>query len=257
MAPFDFEQWQGKQGKAVVRPNIELLCTLGPSSMSGDVIQQLADLGTTLFRVNLSHTELEDLVEVIKFIKSATSVPICLDTEGGSWGTKPPFTRKDYGAIGVGVDMGINHFALSFADCGEDVAELHLLGGHDAFVISKIESANGLANLEDIADKSDALLIDRGDLSHEIPIERIPRAQKVIIQKAREMAVPVYVATNLLESMVTSLTPTLAEVNDVYNTLADGAAGLVLAGETAIGKYPVECAEMIMRIARDMRDDPR
>jgi ATP sulfurylase len=146
--------------------------------------------------------------------------------------------------------MGLSHFALSFAGSGEHVKKVRRLVGEKAFVISKIESRSGLENLEEIAAESDALLIDRGDLSRQIALEMLPQAQKYIIKRANEVGCRVYVATNLLESMVSMPTPTRAEVNDIYNTLADGADGLVLAAETAIGKYPIQCASMVNKIIR-------
>jgi ATP sulfurylase len=151
--------------------------------------------------------------------------------------------------------MGLSHFALSFASRGEDVQEIRRLVGEKAFVISKIESRSGLENLEEIASGSDALLIDRGDLSRQVPIEMLPQTQKNIIQRAKKVACRVYVATNLLESMVSMPTPTRAEVNDIYNTLADGADGLVLAAETAIGNYPIQCASMVSKMIRVFQRD--
>jgi len=167
----------------------------------------------------------------------------------------PPLTDKDVAALALGREMGLSHFALSFASRGEDVQELRRLIGEKAFVISKIESRSGLENLEAIASGSDALLIDRGDLSRQVPIEMLPQAQKSIIQRAKKVACRVYVATNLLESMVSMPTPTRAEVNDIYNTLADGADGLVLAAETAIGKYPIQCASMVSKMIRVFQHD--
>ena len=99
------------------------------------------------------------------------------------------------------------------------------------------KNSNGFMNLTDIAQKSNAILIDRGDLSREFPIERIPSLQMRIIEKCKAMKRPVYVATNLLESMTNNEGPTRAEANDVASTLLMGASGLVLAAETAIGKY--------------------
>jgi len=167
----------------------------------------------------------------------------------------PPLTDKDVAALTLGRDMGLSHFALSFASRGEDIQEVRRLVGDKAYVISKIESRTGLEHLEEIAALSDALLIDRGDLSRQVPIEMLPQAQKSIIQRAREVSCRVYVATNLLESMVSMPTPTRAEVNDIYNTLADGADGLVLAAETAIGKYPIQCASMVSKIIRVFQRD--
>ena len=160
----------------------------------------------------------------------------------------PPLTQEDKEAIRIGLAMGIKHVALSFANRGQDVDELRSLVGKDVFLISKIESINGIKNLAAIADRSNAILIDRGDMSRQLPIEQIPRAQKVIIRRAKEYGAKVYVATNLLESMVTRAAPTRAEVNDIFNTLVDGADGLVLAAETAIGKYPIQSALMVSKV---------
>ena len=167
----------------------------------------------------------------------------------------PPLTDKDIGCLELGLEMGLTHFALSFAGSGEDVEEIRRIVGEDAFLISKIESRSGLQNLEEIAARSNALLIDRGDLSRQVPIEWLPRTQKSIIQRSQEVGCRVYVATNLLESMVMMPSPTRAEVNDIYNTLADGADGLVLAAETAIGKYPIQCASMVSKIIRGFQTD--
>jgi pyruvate kinase len=167
----------------------------------------------------------------------------------------PPLTEKDVAALKLGREMGLSHFALSFASRGEDVREIRRLVGESAFIISKIESRSGLKDLEEIAAGSDALLIDRGDLSRQVPIELLPQTQKSIIQRARAVACRVYVATNLLESMVSTPTPTRAEVNDIYNTLADGADGLVLAAETAIGKYPIQCASMVSKIIQGFQQN--
>lgn len=166
----------------------------------------------------------------------------------------PVMSPKDKEAIRIGLRYGVNHFALSFASSASAVEEFRSHTGTEAFVISKIESKLGLENLDGIGALSDALLIDRGDLSREEPIDKIPFIQKLIIRRATELGVPVYVATNLLESMVKSKKPTRAEANDVINTLLDGAAGLVLAAETAIGAYPVNCANMIARLVKDFED---
>ena len=164
--------------------------------------------------------------------------------------TLPPLTDKDREAVSLSRELGIKHYALSFANSGADVDVLRNLVGEDTTVIAKIECRAGLANLDNIAARADALLIDRGDLSREIPIERIPAVQRRILKRARGLGRKVYVATNLLESMVKAPYPTRAEVNDIFATLTDGADGLVLAAETAIGAHPIECAGMVMRVIR-------
>ncbi len=162
-----------------------------------------------------------------------------------------PLTENDRACLKIGMEKGLVNYALSFASCREDVREIRRLTSEDAFIISKIESLPGLANLVDIAEASNAVLIDRGDLSRQVPLERIPEVQKAIIKTAKKRNRKVYVATNLLESMITLPTPTRAEVNDIYNTLLDGADGLVLAAETAIGEHPVACASMVVKMIRN------
>jgi ATP sulfurylase len=115
-------------------------------------------------------------------------------------------------------------------------------------IISKVECIDALLNIDEIIQKSDFILIDRGDLSKEIPIEKIPLTQKVIMHKASQYDTGVFVATNLLETMVEKKNPTRAEVHDVINTIMDGAYGLTLAAETAIGKHPMECINMLNRL---------
>lgn len=157
----------------------------------------------------------------------------------------PVLTPKDREACVLGRALGVRHFALSFAASRAGVLALRALVGDDTTIIAKIESRVGVAHVEDIMDVSDALLIDRGDLSREVPLESIPLLQKMLIARANARQKPVYVATNLLESMIDRTKPTRAEANDVMNTLLDGATGLVLAAETAIGKHPAACVAMV------------
>ncbi len=163
----------------------------------------------------------------------------------------PAFSEKDLFAIRFAIQNGIHVFQLSFCDHPSAVDRLREMIGPKDTVIAKIESREGVRNLEGIAQKVDGIIIDRGDLSREVRLEAIPLLQKWIIRKANALGTPVYVATNLLESMVTRRAPTRAEVNDVINTLLDGANGLVLAAETAIGKYPVEAARMIATLMKE------
>jgi pyruvate kinase len=159
-----------------------------------------------------------------------------------------PLTEKDLGAIRIGLDNGVRHFALSFANRREDVEQMRAVCGPDANIICKIESPSGLENLEEIIELADEILIDRGDLSRRIAIEKVPFLQRRIIAMARARKTPVFVATNLLESMVSRKSPTRAEVNDIVSTLLMGADGLVLAAETAIGNYPDKAVEMVRKL---------
>ncbi|MEJ2599930.1 MAG: sulfate adenylyltransferase [Anaerolineales bacterium] len=160
----------------------------------------------------------------------------------------PPLSPKDYQAIELGLKMGIDHIAVSFVRSGDSIDEVRQVTQNKMKIISKVECLDALENIDEIIQKSDFILIDRGDLSKEIPIEKIPFTQKVIMYKARHFNTGVYVATNLLETMVEKKKPTRAEVHDVVNTIVDGAYGLTLAAETAIGKYPMECINMLNKV---------
>jgi pyruvate kinase len=314
---------------------IQILCTLGPASLSAEVIEQLDHAGVDLFRINLSHTPLETLQACIELVRSSTAKPLCVDLEGaqvrcgamapgvvlrkgekvrltaaavdgtaeelclwprsvfaalregslvaidfdgaqvrveraaedhaeavvvdgGSVRSRkgvvvdpapvlPALTEKDRAAIAMAMANGIRHVALSFASSSEDVDLVRSLAP-TAHIIAKIESGAGVRNMDGIIQHADAILIDRGDLSREVPLEYVPFYQKAIVRRANRWSSPVYVATNLLESMVTNGSPTIAEANDVANTLLDGVHGLVLAAETAIGRDPVGIVRMVGRM---------
>jgi pyruvate kinase len=157
-------------------------------------------------------------------------------------------TEKDKVSLEIAKKCSIKNFSLSFCNRYEDVVEMRNRLDKGDRVISKIESILGVKNVESIARESDEILIDRGDLSREVPIASIPFIQRSIVGKAMAMNVPVNVATNLLESMINKRTPTRSEVNDVVSTLLMGANGLVLAAETAIGNYPVLSVKMIKEL---------
>lgn len=163
----------------------------------------------------------------------------------------PTFSEKDLLAIRIALQNQVHVYDLSFCDHQDALNQLREMVGPTSTIIAKIESREGVRNLGEIAHSADRILIDRGDLSREVRLEAIPLLQKAIIRKANALGTPVYVATNLLESMVTRRAPTRAEVNDVINTLLDGADGLVLAAETAIGRYPVEAARMIAALLKE------
>ncbi|MBI1968617.1 sulfate adenylyltransferase [Candidatus Woesearchaeota archaeon] len=162
----------------------------------------------------------------------------------------PTLSEKDFQSIAIGLEEGVGYIAASFMRSGKAVEEVRAATQNTMKIISKIECVNALENLDDIIKRSDFLLIDRGDLSKEIPIEKIPFTQKLIISRAKKQGVGVFIATNLLETMVEHRKPTRAEVHDVIATIADGAQGLTLSAETAIGKYPLECITMLNKLIR-------
>ncbi|MEN9626404.1 MAG: hypothetical protein RL557_732 [archaeon] len=158
-----------------------------------------------------------------------------------------PFSNKDHKAVELAKKYGIKHFTLSFMESSESVLKFRE-NYPEAVIYSKIESKKGLDNFEEIMKVSDGILIDRGDLSSQINLEKIPFIQKYLIQKARELGKEVFIATNTLEQMAFALKPSKAEVNDIINTLLDGATGIALTKETATGRYPVETVNMLNSI---------
>ena len=160
----------------------------------------------------------------------------------------PPLSPKDYQSIELGLRAGIEHIAVSFVRSGASIDEVRNVTQNKMKIISKIECIDALEHINEIIQKSDFILIDRGDLSKEIPIERIPFTQKVIMHKACRYDTGVFVATNLLETMIEKRNTTRAEVHDIVNTIVEGAMGLTLAAETAVGKYPMECINMLNKL---------
>ena len=164
----------------------------------------------------------------------------------------PCFTKKDMQILKLSNKLKIETIFLSFCSQSNDIVQLRKYFDYPVKVIAKIESKEGLLNLIDISNEADGILIDRGDLSRDIPLEKIPFAQQKILSEVKPTATPVYVATNLMENMITNSKPTRAEINDIVTSLNDGAQGLVLAAETAIGKYPIECVRILSRIIHEI-----
>jgi len=162
-----------------------------------------------------------------------------------------PLSEKDLAAINIGLEEGIGYIAASFMRSQEFVKKGRSATGGQMKIISKIECEDALENLDEIIVASDYLLLDRGDLSKEITITKIPLAQKIILDKARQYNKGVFVATNLLENMIINKKPTRAEVNDVINTILDGAYGLTLSAETAIGRNPMDCINMLNGLIKE------
>ena len=158
-------------------------------------------------------------------------------------------TKKDQEAIELGKKNKIKYFALSFVNSSDDIKKFNKILKTEKKIF-KIETENAMKNIDSILKAGDNFLIDRGDLSKEIKIENIPLAQRLILKKAKKFNKKVYIATNFLESMIFKNFPTRAEVNDIYNAIELGSAGIVLAAETAIGKYPIECVNLIKKIFR-------
>ena len=168
----------------------------------------------------------------------------------------PAMTQKDRSDLDAALNLGVDWIALSFVQRPEDVAELKKIVAGRAGVLAKIEKPKALAALPEILDLADALMVARGDLGVELPLEAVPGKQKYITRTARRAGKPVVVATQMLESMITSPSPTRAEVSDVATAIFDGADAVMLSAETASGDHPVEAVAMMDRIAVAVESDP-
>jgi len=320
---------------------VKLICTLGPISKNKTIVDQMKARGVALFRINMSHTKLEDLEGIIQELRGY-DINICLDTEGcqvrtgylgkdsvffkentsvklygkeipcddnniyirpeetlkvlrdgdiisldfnsvmikvtdastyekegylscdvligGPIGNNkgvavigkeiklPAFSEKDRNAIEIAKKYNIENFTISFIDHPDEVKEFKRLYNQPCKLYSKIETRLGLQNFKEILSESDGILIDRGDLSREVQLEKIPLIQKILTKYAREKGKECFVATNILETMCTEIKPNRAEVNDVINILEDGATALVLTKETAVGNNPVATVNMAMSL---------
>lgn len=174
--------------------------------------------------------------------------------------SSPSITKKDIGDLFFGVEHDVDFVALSFVRKTEDVKRLRKLleeKGATIPIISKIEKPEGWENLDGILGESDGVMVARGDLGAEMALEQMPHIQKAIIEKARESGKVVITATQMLESMIEKPRPTRAEVSDVANAIYDGTDAVMLSGETSVGKYPVEAAKMMDKIAVEAESNRR
>ena len=209
----------------------------------------------------------------VEEIKEGTDV-VCKVINGGMLGSRkginvpnvrvnlPSITEKDRADIEFGLENGIDFIAASFIRNADAVNEIkEIIGAHNMHVgvISKIENIEGVENIDAIIDASDGIMIARGDLGVEIPAEEVPFMQKAIIKKCNNAFKPVVTATQMLDSMIRNPRPTRAEVTDVANAIYDGTDAIMLSGETAKGKYPVEAVRMMNQIAisTELHLDPK
>ena len=164
--------------------------------------------------------------------------------------------EKDRTDLEAALDAGIDWVALSFIQRPEDIAEAKKITRGRAAVMAKIEKPQAVVRLSEIMDLADALMVARGDLGVEMPLEKVPAVQKQMTRMGRATGKPVVVATQMLESMITSPVPTRAEVSDVATAIYEGADAIMLSAESAAGQYPVEAVAMMNRIARETESDP-
>lgn len=326
----------------------KIICTIGPTSESEEVMRELIRNGMNAARLNFSHGDYEEhkkRIDMVKMLRKEIKAPIgiILDTKGpeirtGNFSTKevelfegqdfivttrdvigdnticsvsysslhndvnpggrilindgllgleiesiagqdihcrvlnnavlsnhknvcvpnvsvdlPAVTEKDISDIKFGVEQGIDIVAASFIRKAADVVEIRRVlescGGDKVFVVSKIENHEGVDNIDEIIKYSDGIMVARGDLGVQMPTEDIPIIQKMIIEKCNASGKPVITATQMLDSMIRNPRPTRAEASDVANAIFDGTDAIMLSGETASGKYPVEAVSIMAKIA--------
>ena len=169
-------------------------------------------------------------------------------------------TAKDVDDLAFGARMGVDYVAVSFVQTAGDLRQardaLVTAGAERTLLVAKLERPEAVDHLDDILEACDAVMVARGDLGLELPLERVPRVQKEVTRKARARAIPVIVATQVLESMRSEPRPTRAEVSDAANAVDDGVDAIMLAGETAAGKFPVKAAQTLDLIIRDAEQMP-
>ena len=253
----------------------------------GDIItfQTAEDIPGTAERVYMNYKEfprdvqpgekilLDDGKLMFEAIETnGTTEVVCKVIQGGPLRSKkgvnlpntkvslPALTKKDIKDALFAIENEVDWIALSFVRTPKDLEELQdLIAKHSSYkipIIAKIEKPEAVENIDKIVAFCDGLMVARGDLGVEIPAEEVPLIQKKLIHRAKTARIPVIVATQMMETMITSLTPTRAEVNDVANSVMDGADAVMLSGETSVGSYPVEVIETMTKIIKSVEDSP-
>jgi pyruvate kinase len=203
---------------------------------------------------------------------NGTTEVICQVIQGGALKSKkgvnlpntkvslPALTKKDIKDALFAIEQKVDWIALSFVRTAEDLMELQDLiakhSDHKIPIIAKIEKPEGVENIDKIVAFCDGLMVARGDLGVEVPAHEVPLIQKKLVNRAKTARIPVIIATQMMETMITSLTPTRAEVNDVANSVMDGADAVMLSGETSVGNYPVQVIEKMTQIIEAVEDSP-
>ena len=244
----------------------QIIATIGPSSSNRNVLKSILEHQVDVIRFNCFWSNNEERKEQINLLRSIEEeinkkIPIIIDLPGpriqeekSHTYTKEissSFREEDEEHIIFGIQEKVEYFALSFVGNQEDVKKYKgIIKKHSGNqkVISKIERKEALKNLSDIILESDAVMVARGDLGNEIPIEELPFAQDTIIKATNKARKPVIVATEMLLSMTEKPTPTRAEVTDVANAILGGADAVMLSEESSTGKYPIEAVIVMEKI---------
>ncbi len=241
------------------RSDTQLIATIGPASGAREKIRMMLDAGMDVARLNGAwgdHEQYESFIAPLRAEAQALrrNIPIILDLPGPRVqegqehhaGTGPLLTERDCEHIAFGVKHAIEYFAQSYVGRAEDVERLReeiTRHGGRAKIIAKIERKEALQDIQAIVRVADAIMIARGDLGNEIPLETIPFVQADLIKAARRGKRPVIVATEMLSSMVDQDRPSRADVTDIVTAVMQGADAVMLSNETATGQFPIESVD--------------
>jgi pyruvate kinase len=238
-----------------LKRHVKIVCTLGPASNNPEIIEKMLQSGMDVARLNLSYGTLEEHRQTVAIVRAAArklNLPtaVLMDCPGRKRRTGD--TKAVFGDhLRFAEDNQIDYIALSFITSTQQVEEVKSLAREMSVsipIVTKIEKGEALAVSSSIIDISDGVMVARGDLGLQISIEKVPLAQKKIIREANQRGRPVITATEMLESMVKSPTPTRAEATDVANAVLDGTDAVMLSEETSVGQYPVEAIQMMSKI---------
>ncbi|HHC79500.1 MAG TPA: pyruvate kinase [Flavobacteriia bacterium] len=217
--------------------------------------QILVDDGKLLFEVLSTDSDIKVITRVLRGGKLKSKKGVNLPNTAISL---PALTKKDIEDALFAIKMEVDWIALSFVRHKEDLIQLReLIAQNSTYkipIIAKIEKPEAVANIREITAYCDGLMVARGDLGVEVPMEKVPLIQKKLVLQAKQARIPVIIATQMMESMITSQVPTRAEVNDVANSIMDGADAVMLSGETSVGEFPVEVIKKIRLIIEGVED---
>lgn len=215
----------------------------------------LLDDGKLLFEVVSTDGKSEVLAKVVQGGPLKSKKGVNLPNTNIS---QPALTEKDIEDAIFAIGQDVDWIALSFVRHAEDLMQLRDLiakhGTHKIPIIAKIEKPEAVENIDKIVTHCDGIMVARGDLGVEVPAEEVPLIQKQLVLRAKKARIPVIIATQMMETMIDSLTPTRAEVNDVANSVMDGADAVMLSGETSVGKYPVQVIRQMSNILKSVED---
>jgi len=217
----------------------------------------LVDDGKLLFEVIDTDRDKNVITKVLRGGKLKSKKGVNLPNTNISL---PALTEKDKKDVVFAIGLNVDWVALSFVRTAEDLMELQeIIKKHSAYkipIIAKIEKPEAVANIDKITPYCDALMCARGDLGVEVPMEQVPLIQKRLVLKAKKAHIPIIIATQMMETMIENQVPTRAEVNDVANSIMDGADAVMLSGETSVGEYPLEVIQQMRKIIESVENSP-